>query len=529
MWPLFAMWNAGLTSVIVPTLAAVSLFATAVFLVRQLTREVHIPIRDATKQHNWLSARLLEKALYCSICESLMMAGDGVFCDCCGVCADSGCIRTADRKLRCKMIAGVDKGRWKHHWVKGNLSLGAVCEVCEDECGSEPGLVDYQCCWCQRTVHSACHQSLGEVCDFGPFRNFIIPPSCVTLKKLSRMRSKLQLRSVTSPNWENWNPIIVLANRKSGSGDGERVLSRFRGQLNPAQVVDLADRPPEAALEWCTLLGDVQTTILVAGGDGTVGWVLTAIHNLNIQPVPRVAIIPLGTGNDLSRVLGWGADYSPESDPSVVLKKVMSAYPVFLDRWNVEMRSHRHIRFRREPHQLFMYNYISFGVDAQVALDFHRARESRFYVFSNRLFNKMLYLLYGTQQVVGRGCQGLERRLEVRLDGRRVELPSVESVVVLNIPSWGGGVRLWGLLDDPPAPQQVGDGRLEVLALFSSMHIGQLQVGLSRPHVVGQACRVQIKLKAKTPVEVDGEPWVQHPADISITCCNQAVMLQCDS
>lgn len=46
----------------------------------------------------------------------------------------------------------------------------------------------------------------------------------------------------------------------------------------------------------------------VAGGDGTVGWVLGCLgelHAMGREPVPPTGIVPLGTGNDLSRSFGW--------------------------------------------------------------------------------------------------------------------------------------------------------------------------------------------------------------------------------
>lgn len=39
----------------------------------------------------------------------------------------------------------------------------------------------------------------------------------------------------------------------------------------------------------------------------------------------------------------------------------------------------------------------------------------------------------------------LEKHLDLYLDGVRIDLPSLQSVVVLNIDSWGAGVKLWGM------------------------------------------------------------------------------------
>lgn len=54
-------------------------------------------------------------------------------------------------------------------------------------------------------------------------------------------------------------------------------------------------------------------------------------------------------------------------------------------------------------------------------------------------------MLFGTQQVMERMYQDLDKRVELYLDGERKELPSIESIVVLNISSWGAGVDLWSM------------------------------------------------------------------------------------
>ena len=92
---------------------------------------------------------------------------------------------------------------------------------------------------------------------------------------------------------------------------GLEVLRRFRSWLNPLQVYDVSFGGPMPALKQFAHVPRLK--ILVCGGDGTVGWVLSSIDALGLERQPPVAILPLGTGNDLARVLGWGGGYSARS------------------------------------------------------------------------------------------------------------------------------------------------------------------------------------------------------------------------
>lgn len=72
---------------------------------------------------------------------------------------------------------------------------------------------------------------------------------------------------------------IFIANRKAGNSDGARILAYFRRLLNPCQVLDLAVHSPLLIVNWCSvMLSGVQICILVAGGDGTVAWILSTIN-----------------------------------------------------------------------------------------------------------------------------------------------------------------------------------------------------------------------------------------------------------
>ena len=101
-----------------------------------------------------------------------------------------------------------------------------------------------------------------------------------------------------------------------------------------------------------------------------------------------MAILPLGTGNDLARVLGWGKGYEDE-DIEEILKDVEHSQLTMLDRWHVRVEHRRYLGLRRGGKEVTMNNYLGVGCGAGVTLNFHRQRESRPLLFKNRTINKV--------------------------------------------------------------------------------------------------------------------------------------------
>ncbi|CAM9241588.1 unnamed protein product [Phaeothamnion confervicola] len=127
-------------------------------------------------------------------------------------------------------------------------------------------------------------------------------------------------------------PLLVFVNGRSGATQGSVLIHQLRKLLNPLQVVDVASHGPKPALTQFARLPRLR--LLVCGGDGTAGWILNAVDELGLERRPPLAVLPLGTGNDLARVLGWGGGYQNENLLDV-LREVHHAHVMLLDRWTI--------------------------------------------------------------------------------------------------------------------------------------------------------------------------------------------------
>uniref|UniRef100_A0AAQ6AAC2 Diacylglycerol kinase n=1 Tax=Amphiprion ocellaris TaxID=80972 RepID=A0AAQ6AAC2_AMPOC len=271
--------------------------------------------------HNWYACSHA-RPTFCNVCREALpgVTSHGLSCEVCKFKAHKRCAVRSTNNCKWTTLASIgndiiedEEGvSMPHQWLEGNLPVSAKCVVCDKNCGSVRRLQDWRCLWCKAIVHSSCKEQMGKVCPLGQYRVSIIPPTA--------------LNSIDSDGfWKATSascssPLLVLVNSKSGDNQGVKFLRKFKQLLNPAQVFDLMNGGPELGLRLFQKF--VTFRILVCGGDGSVGWVLSELDKLNLHKQCQLGVLPLGTGNDLARVLGWGGLCDDDAQLLQILEKL---------------------------------------------------------------------------------------------------------------------------------------------------------------------------------------------------------------
>uniref|UniRef100_A0AAR2KFZ1 Diacylglycerol kinase n=1 Tax=Pygocentrus nattereri TaxID=42514 RepID=A0AAR2KFZ1_PYGNA len=284
--------------------------------------------------HNWYACSHA-RPTFCNVCREALpgVTSHGLSCEVCKFKAHKRCAVRSTNNCKWTTLASIgndiiedeDGVSMPHQWLEGNLPVSAKCVVCDRTCGSVRRLQDWRCLWCKAIVHSSCREQLGKTCPLGQCKVSIIPPTA-----LNSIDSD-GFWKATSPSCSS--PLLVLVNSKSGDNQGVKFLRKFKQLLNPAQVFDLMNGGPQLGLR---LFQKFETfRILVCGGDGSVGWVLSELDKLGLHKQCQLGVLPLGTGNDLARVLGWGGLCDDDAQLLQILEKLERATTKMLDRWSI--------------------------------------------------------------------------------------------------------------------------------------------------------------------------------------------------
>uniref|UniRef100_A0A8D2P9R5 Diacylglycerol kinase n=1 Tax=Zosterops lateralis melanops TaxID=1220523 RepID=A0A8D2P9R5_ZOSLA len=285
--------------------------------------------------HNWYACSHA-RPTYCNVCREALsgVTSHGLSCEVCKFKAHKRCAVRATNNCKWTTLASIGKDiiededgiSMPHQWLEGNLPVSAKCTVCDKTCGSVLRLQDWRCLWCKAMVHTACKELLPNKCPLGLCKVSVIPPTA-----LNSIDSDGFWKATCPPSCTS--PLLVFVNSKSGDNQGVKFLRRFKQLLNPAQVFDLMNGGPHLGLRLFQKFDTFR--ILVCGGDGSVGWVLSEIDSLNLHKQCQLGVLPLGTGNDLARVLGWGSACDDDTQLPQILEKLERASTKMLDRWSI--------------------------------------------------------------------------------------------------------------------------------------------------------------------------------------------------
>uniref|UniRef100_A0A663LVG2 Diacylglycerol kinase n=1 Tax=Athene cunicularia TaxID=194338 RepID=A0A663LVG2_ATHCN len=494
-------------------------------------------------------------------------------CAACKIVVHTPCIEQLEKiNFRCKPSFRESGSRnvrepivVRHHWVHRRRQEGK-CRQCgkgfqQKFAFHSKEIVAISCSWCKQAYHSkvSCFmlQHIEEPCSLGAHAAVVVPPTWILRvrrpqnplksskkKKRTSFKRKSSKKGAEEGRWKPFvikpmpaplmKPLLVFVNPKSGGNQGAKIIQSFMWYLNPRQVFDLSQGGPKEALELYRKVHNLR--ILACGGDGTVGWILSILDQLRLNPPPPVAILPLGTGNDLARTLNWGGGYTDEP-LSKILSHVEDGDIVQLDRWNLHVEPNPdaspeekdEAASEKLPLDVFN-NYFSLGFDARVTLEFHESREANPEKFNSRFRNKMFYAGTAFSDFLTGSSKDLAKHVKLVCDGTdltsKIQDLKPQCLVFLNIPRYCAGTMPWGNPGEHHdfEPQRHDDGCIEVIG-FTMTSLAALQVG-GHGERLCQCRQVVLTTSKAIPMQVDGEPCKLAASCIHISLRNQANMVQ---
>ena len=321
-------------------------------------------------------------------------------------------------------------------------------------------------------------------------------------------------------------PILLFVNPASGGGLGLELMSVL-SDVNNLHIVQLPAEQDTWFLKYSDIVSDPQLRAVVAGGDGSVNWVVKMLSNcFDDGSRPPLAVIPFGTGNDMSRSLGWGSGMSKSTLQNIgrTIENVANTENIEnVDVWTVAVQ----MKDSSEVHNFQMINYISFGVDGNIAKSYEAFRRFLQPVLCCQCMSQALFVPAGAVNFIGKRSVHEYMSIDLITD-RQSKVPTKlktfngeKTLMLLSSKTVYGGKVLW-----KGQPADMGDGKLEVVMQGGVWSITFSNIGINLTRSVGQTEAARIEVMEPTYYQIDGEAMeVNGPATFDIVKTGSYPML----
>jgi len=191
-------------------------------------------------------------------------------------------------------------------------------------------------------------------------------------------------------------------------------------------------------------------------------------------------------------------------------------------RWNVCVES-----ANTGKETFTMNNYLSLGIDAQIAHSFHNLRAENPSLCASRWVNKLWYGTYGFLAMFQPNVEFGEV-LNLIVDGKETKLPpEAQGIMLLNVNHYAGGADMWGEMKEEGFKKpEIDDKRIELAAITGSFHMGSITFNLTNATRLAQGREIEIQVKGKHYLQVDGEPKEVESPHIVVSHATQSMMLK---
>ena len=298
-------------------------------------------------------------------------------------------------------------------------------------------------------------------------------------------------------------PLILFVNPKSGGELGSQLIHVVQDDPTIHIVV-----LPNDIETWSQTNMDVIqnpfSRIVIAGGDGSMNWVVSLLFEFysNAPPDlrrPPICVIPLGTGNDLSRALGWGKGMTSHKIKKIdrILTPIrLATHLEDVDIWELVVTTNS----TGEQTKYHLLNYFSLGIDGEIAYEYEKKRET----FKTRIGSFLSYVPTSLSAMIHERPMKdyCTASISLQNQSQTIEFqPKEKTIIFQAIPSMYAGKDPW----NSPIPRSMDDHKCEVMAHKGVMSLGFEQMGIKSGRVLGQCDYARLEVSEPCCFQIDGE------------------------
>lgn len=221
--------------------------------------------------------------------------------------------------------------------------------------------------------------------------------------------------------------ILFIVNQNSGGKKGKSISSDIRSALTDYLSCDTYDiREINKSLnDDIEKLAKQHDRLIIAGGDGSV---FHAINNIaDLDKSPALGIIPLGTGNDLARSLGY-YNFIKKNGMKNFIQKLTCSEITDIDSFSIN-------------DNLYFTNYFSIGIDAKISNEFNNIRKKcPNFLFCSKISNFVAYIILGLKNIIF--PEKLNLKIESPNGFTKTINEKIPGIILSNINSYAAGNRL---------------------------------------------------------------------------------------